>query len=358
MSTNDKRDLTLILVGETNIQGREDPAEAFKHVLPILKSADVLFGHLEAPLTPPSEDPTCPDIPHKEEWRHSGPHTVKAFSEAGYAAVSLASNVMYGRRAILDTVDTLDQAGIKHCGAGGNIEEARRPAVVSCQGVRFGFLSYTSVFWPVGHAAGPASPGVATMKTHTAYQPGRRALEMPGAAPIVVTWPDPQALTALQTDIQTLRGQVDIVVVSIHWGLSSSNQVVDYQREVGRAAIRAGANLVMGHHPHRIQGIEIIDGHPICYSMGNFAFDWHKMHDRNLEGIVIKCRVRDRTLDRITFVPMRRNQDNLVEPLSPSCGPGSEIVAQIRELSAVYGTGFTVVADDGVVIVRPQEEER
>lgn len=349
-SRGDRGDITLLLVGETNVQGREEPQEAFQHVLPLLDSADVLFGHLEAPLTPPSQDPTRPDIPHKNRWRHSDPHTVKAFTRTGFDAVSLASNVMYGRHAVLDTVETLDRAGIEHCGAGRNREEARRPAVVPHPGATFGFLSYTSVFWPVAHAAGRETPGVATMKAHTAYEPGRRALEMPGAPPQVVTWADPGELQALEADVRALSRQADIVVVSIHWGISSSNQVIDYQRQVGAAAVRAGADLVLGHHPHRPQAIEIVEGAPVFYSVGNFAFDWEKMRGRNLEGIAIRCRVRDGGLDEVTFVPVRRNQENLVEPLDPSAGAGRMIVDQVRRLSVPYGTGFTT--GDGSVSLR------
>lgn len=274
---NESDEITLILVGETNIQGRDNPAAAFGHVMPILKSADVLFGHLEGPLTVPSSDPALPDIPHKEGWRHSDPRMVAAFSAAGFAAVGLASNVMYGPRAVLDTVGTLDRAGIGHCGAGRSAEAARQPAMVTSRGVRLGFLSYTSVFWPVGHAAGPHTPGVSTVRAHTAYQPGRRALEMPGSPPTVVTWADPDELQAMRADIGALREQVDIVVASFHWGISSSRQTIDYQREIGRAAVLAGADLVMGHHTHCPQGIEVVGGRPIVYGTGNFAFDWPKM---------------------------------------------------------------------------------
>lgn len=344
--------LCLILVGETNIQERENPVDAFRYVLPMLKSADVLFGHLEAPLTQPSQDPALPDIPHKDGWRHSSSDMVEAFSAAGFAAVSLASNVMYGRQAIWDTIETLDRAGIQHCGAGRNLEEARKPAIVLSRGVRFGFLSYTSVFWPVGHAAGANTPGVATVRAYTAYQPSRRTLEMPGAPPIVITWADPTELQTMEMDIRALRDLVDIVVVSMHWGISSSNQMIDYQREVGQAAIRAGADLVMGHHPHCPQGIEIVEGRPIFYSLGNFAFDWYKMRGRNLEGMLLKCTIRQRILERVAFVPVRRNQENLVEILDPSQEPGNTIVDQVRELSAAYGTTLTTADNEVVVNLR------
>ena len=106
----------------------------------------------------------------------------------------------------------------------------------------------------------------------------------------------------------------------------------------GRAAIEAGASLVMGHHPHRLQAIEICKGQPIFYSLGNFAFDWEKMRGRNQEGILIKCRIRDKMLDRVSFIPVRRNDENLVEPLNPNHAPGRDIVAQLRDLSEPYRT--------------------
>jgi poly-gamma-glutamate synthesis protein (capsule biosynthesis protein) len=172
---------------------------------------------------------------------------------------------------------------------------------------------------------------------------------MPGAPPVVVTWADPGALRAMEADIQSLRHGVDILIVSIHWGLSGSSQVIDYQREVGHAAIRAGADLVLGHHPHRPQGIEILKGRPIFYSTGNFAFDWAKMRGRNLDGILIKCRIRDRVLDKVSFVPVQRNQDNLVAPLAPTLDPGQAIVDQIRELSAAFGTRLSINGQEAIV---------
>jgi poly-gamma-glutamate synthesis protein (capsule biosynthesis protein) len=152
-----------------------------------------------------------------------------------------------------------------------------------------------------------------------------------------------------ETDIQRLGQAVDIVVVSIHWGLSGSSQVIDYQREVGHAAIRAGADLILGHHPHRPQGIEIVNGRPIFYSTGNFGFDWANMRGRNLDGIMIRCDIADRTLDRVAFMPVQRNQDNLVVPLAPTQGPGQAIVNQVRDLCSEYGTQLTVETSQVIV---------
>lgn len=339
----------MILIGDTNIQNRSDPAEAFQHVMPALHSADLLFGQLESPLSTPSSDPEKPDIPHKYIWHHSHPEMVKGLEAAGFAAVSCASNVTYGSQAILNSLSTLDAAGIGHCGAGRNLEEARRPALVERGGVRFGFLSYTSVFWPVGHAAGPDTPGVATIKATTAYQPGPRALEMPGVPPLVITAPDPAELEAMKIDVRRLREEVDFVVASCHWGVSGSSVVTDYQRVIGRAAIEAGADIVIGHHPHVLQEIEIWQGRPIFYSMGNFAFDWERMRNKNLDGLIVYCTIRDRRLADLAFAPVRRNKENLIELLHANRDEGGKIVERVRSLSAGINTEITV--EDEVAII-------
>jgi len=333
-------DATLLIVGDTNLQGRSNPSEAFQHVLPVLQGADVRFGHLEGLLSTPSPDPLAPDIPHKDGWRHSHPGMVTGF--AAFDVLCCASNVSYGASAVLETITTLDAAGIAFCGIGRNVSEARRPATLERQGVRFGFLSYTSVFWPVSHAAGPSTPGVATVRASTAYQPGRRALEMPGAPPLVLTTPDPGELRALGEDVSRLREGVDVLVVSCHWGVSGSFEVADYQRAVGRAAIQAGADVVVGHHPHVVQGVEVYQGKPIFYSLGNFAFDWPKMRGRALDGLLVRCTVTGRALSSVSFVPVRRNQDNLVEVCSPERTVGRATVERVKALSEENGTKFSV----------------
>lgn len=348
--------LTLMLVGDTNLQNRSDPAEAFKYVLPVLREADVLFGQLEGLLAPPSTDLLAPDIPHKIGWCHSDPGMVGGLVAAGFAGVSCASNVAYGTQAILTGLATLEEAGIAHCGIGRNLEEAHRPAIIERLGVRFGFLSYTSIFWPVGHAAGPDTPGVATVKVHTAYQPDRRSLEMPGALPIVITIPDAQARKVMEEDVRRLREQVDILVVSCHWGVSSSEQVADYQRTLGHAVIDAGADVVMGHHPHKVQGIEVYRGKPIFHSLGNFAFDWEKMRHRNLEGLLVQLTIRDKRLAQLSLMPVRRNAENLITVLRPTEPEWREIALRVRDLSAALGAEVSI--DGSEVVVRDIEAAR
>ena len=340
----------ILIAGETNIQDRDDPVSAFAGVRDALKDADIRFCHLEGPLCEPSADTENPDIPHKLTWRHSDPRMVNALLDAGIDAVSCASNVTYPASAALRSSQVLRSAGIPFAGVGANRAEARAPAIVERNGVRLGVLSYTSVFWPSRHAAEDDAPGTSVLRARTAYEPGRRALEMPGAPPEVRTWLDAGEIDGLQDDVRRLAGQVDIVMASCHWGVSSSPEPVEYQRIIARAAIEAGAHVVIGHHPHVIQPIEFHQGRPIFYSLGNFVFDWPKMRDRHKDGMMLRLDIANGQIARIRLAPVMRNAGNQVGMLNPDTGDGARIVARIRELSGNAirldrGTGDLVLTD-------------
>jgi poly-gamma-glutamate synthesis protein (capsule biosynthesis protein) len=338
-------DAILLLVGDTNLQHRADPATAFQHVRPMLDQADIRFAHLEGPLTQSTTASGTPDIPHKPRWLHSDPRMVDGLVAAGIHAVSLASNVTHPRKAGVDTAAVLDRVGIAHAGVGRTLAEARKPAIVERAGVRVGFLSYASVFWPYEHVATETDAGCATLKAHTAYQPGRRTLEMPGAEPTIVTWPDDGELAEMVRDIKALRPNVDVIALSCHWGISSALVPADYQRAIARAAFAAGADLILGHHSHTVQGIEVITGKPVFYSAGNFAFDWTVMQGRHLEGIAVEVLIRDRAVAGWRCRLVRRNPSNDVAPLDPASADGQALIAQIRDLSAAFGTTLTLVGD-------------
>lgn len=323
----------LVIAGETNIQNRENPVSALAGVLPVLEAADLRFLHLEGPLCEPSEDPADPDIPHKERWRHSHPDMVRALTEAGIDAVSCASNVSYPQTAALRSAQVLRQAGVAFAGVGETRAAARRPAIFRHGDLRIGVLSFTTVFWPSRHAADRDTPGTAVIRAGTAYRPGRRALEMPGAPPEVVTWVEPSDAEELQAEIRALKQETDIAILSCHWGVSSSPEPTDYQRQLARLAIDAGIDIVVGHHPHVIQPIEFHNGKPIFYSLGNFAFDWPKMHDRHKDGLMLRFDFDGSERRRIRLVPVMRDADNQVTPLSLSSADGARIVARLKELS-------------------------
>lgn len=174
------------------------------------------------------------------------PEQVSMFQEMGIDAVTLANNhaLDFGRDALLDTCDTLDAAGILRTGAGADLEEAKKPVVVERKGVKIGILGATRVIPETGWAAGKNHPGMLAT-----YDAGI-ALE----------------------EIRRMRAECDYVVVFVHWGIEREETPQEYQRTLGRQYIDAGADLVVGSHPHVLQGIEYHQGKPIVYSLGNFVF--------------------------------------------------------------------------------------
>lgn len=171
---------------------------------------------------------------------------VSLMNEIGVDLVTLANNhaLDFGTDALLDTVSTLDQAGILHVGAGADSEAARQPAIVDVNGVRVGFIGASRVIPVASWTAGASSPGMLT-----AYDPA-----------------------LLVQTIQETRPLCDYLVVLIHWGVERAEMPVDHQTSLSRQCIDAGADLVVGSHPHVLQGIEYYRGKPIVYSLGNFIF--------------------------------------------------------------------------------------
>jgi poly-gamma-glutamate capsule biosynthesis protein CapA/YwtB (metallophosphatase superfamily) len=336
----------LMLCGDVNIQGRDDPREALALVRPALAEADVLFGDLEMALYRP--DAT---IDEKPGWTQSDPGTVAALVDAGFAAVGCANNVVHGAEAIASTLRVLDQRGIAHTGAGEDLAAARAPAIVERAGVRYGFLASTMVYYVRGHAAGPDSPGVAALRCHTAYQPHPRVLEMPGAPAVTRSWPDPAALAGLRADIGALRSRVDVLVAYFHWGVSGMDELAEYQSTVARDAIDHGADLVVGSHAHKPQGVERYNGRAILYGLGNFAFDWVNMRPHRT-GLLARCEVAEGRVGRVAVRPVLRRDDALNQPELVSLdSPGGRAIAdRVVELSRALGTELRVVGDELVVL--------
>jgi len=239
-----------------------------------MNDADVVFSNLETLLGRPKQ-------PHslQQEGFYADPDiVVELLRRANVSAVGLANNVNYGGAAIVNSIAFLDAHGIPHSGAGANLEAARRGAVVERDGRRYGFLQRTSVYWPTDHAADANAAGVAPMPGHTAYEapmyrysPLIPPVNRPGIPPIVITWADRPHLDEFVDDIRHLRSEVDFLVASIHWGLAG--QVLTYMEEIARAAIDAGADVVVGHGPHQILPIAFYRGRPIFYGVGCFSFN-------------------------------------------------------------------------------------
>ena len=332
--TRSDSSVTLLLMGDTNIQHRDDPAAVYENVAATLNAADIAFANLEGPFAGTSADPLVPDIANKEGWQHSAPEMVQALVAAGIDGVGIANNVTYPHQALLRSMSVLDEVGIGYVGGGNDLLEAHRPLIFDRNGTRVGFLQYTTLFWPYGHTATQRSPGIASIRVSTAYMPPEDVLEKPGKEPVIVTSVNAEDQQLMAADIRALRQQVDIVVVSYHWGLSSQRALVDYQPMLAHAAVDAGADIIMGHGPHVFQPIEVFRGKPIFYSLANFAFDWMFFGQRNLDGLLVHAVIDAGEVVRVSAVPVRRDlDDNNPALLDPTRDAGRELYEQLVQLS-------------------------
>lgn len=175
------------------------------------------------------------------------PDYVKILQEMGIDVVTVANNhaLDYGTEALTDTFQTLDDAGIAYVGAGNDLERASRPYVTKIGEKTFGFLAASRVIPEVSWNIDNKQPGM------------------------LCTYDSAELCEA----IRKTKESCDYVVVYVHWGIERENTPQDYQRQLGKAYIDAGADLVIGAHPHVLQGIEYYNGKPIVYSLGNYIFN-------------------------------------------------------------------------------------
>jgi poly-gamma-glutamate capsule biosynthesis protein CapA/YwtB (metallophosphatase superfamily) len=325
--------MTMLIIGDIDIQRRADPTTAFAHIGETLKSADLVYANLEGMLVKP-QGPEI-DIPDKRGWRHPGPEGVRALTAWNIETVGVANNVAYDRANILETLRVLDANGIAHTGGGKNIAEAHRPAIVERKGVKVGFLQYTARWYQdAEQIATETEPGVAKISSRDGVTIDRADVDR------------------VRDDVRRLRPLVDIVVVSHHnrdgatatqfpgnppaprsGGSRDQHVSEEYQKQFARLALDAGADLVYGHGTHTIQGVEIYNGKPILYAIGHSAFD-QPGYETSKDGLVARAVIQKKKIARVSFVPVSRDDHNDVFMLEPSSDEGNRLLEIVRKVSS------------------------
>lgn len=368
-------DVVLYAVGDI-APDREDPASIFQHVAGLLSAGDVAFCQLEAVL---SERGT--PLPQARLACRGRPEVARALKEAGFDVVSFASNhcLDLGYEALLDTIQVLEQEGLFVVGAGTDIERARKPAIVDCRGTRIAFLAYNSIL-PQGYWADIDRPGCAPMRGLTLYEQVEH--DQPGTPCRIHTFPHGDDLRAMMADIADAKSQTDVVVVSMHWGIHFiPAALADYQRDVARAAIDVGADLIVGTHAHILKGIEVYAGKVIFYSLCNFALDlsapqellespqhreieklnpdWkpdpeyptYFMPPDSRKTIIAKCVIAEKRIKRVSFLPAYINKQSQPEILVSADPRFVQVARYVEEISRDQGlqTAYTIEGDEVVV---------
>ena len=367
--------LRILLVGDL-ILDEPEPDSFFDRVRPLLQGGDVVIGHVEVPHTTRGVEASS-DVPAPP----ADPAHLLALGRAGFHAVTLAGNHIFdsGPDGVIDTIATLRGQGIVTAGAGTTLAEARQPAIVERSGGRVGVLSYNCV-GPRDSWAGPKKAGCAYVKVITHYELDHAS---PGGPPRIYTFAEPETLDAMQADIEALAAEVDVVVVALHKGIGHTPAALAmYERQVARAAIDAGAGIVVSHHAHITRGVEVCRGRPVFHGLGNFVtvtralsvganasparLAWAKrrkelfgfepdpdyptypFHPEAKNAIVAACDVDRSGVVRAGFVPCWIQPSGAPEPLADDAR-GRGVARYIEDITARAGLKARFAWEDGIV---------
>ncbi|GGD73940.1 CapA family protein [Paenibacillus nasutitermitis] len=301
---DDGRRITLAFVGDILLAAAVDKLMQkngydypYAKSLPFLTKPDLTAGNLENPITTrgiPAED--------KQFVFKGSPKSLPALKEAGFDIVNLANNhtLDQGVEGLLDTLGHLEEAGMPNVGAGNDDIEAFKPVYLEANGISVAYVGLTRVLPVVSWKAGSNHPGLAESYDST------RGLKA----------------------IKEARKQADIVVVMVHWGIERADNPNADQKRLAHEYIDAGADLVIGSHPHVLQGFETYKGKWISYSLGNFIFNMTKTEKTKDTGVLnAVCSIKGDC--SLKFNPMRAVASQ------PTPLEGEEAKALLKRLSGI-----------------------
>lgn len=254
----------LMLARRVAAAHRDDPAAPLRPYAKRLAGAELTVGNLESTLSTDGEPTQGGDS------FGADPEVLDGLKLAGFDLLSLSNNHVgdYGRAAMLQTFRELAAAKIDYVGAGPDLGRARRPVVITDGAVRIGIIGTESI-------------GETPAATNT--RPGTNRLDMPPrTGPL-----DRRALDRIANDIRGLSERVDLVIVIPHWGTQYTHVAEPSQRTAARAFAEAGADLIIGGHPHWVQGWEPIGEATVVHSLGNFVFDMD-FQTKTREGVFLE----------------------------------------------------------------------
>ncbi len=351
--------------------------ESYDATRALLQAADVTFGQLETSFA--EKGVRLPQARHAVLARPDG---ADALGRAGFDVISMAGNHVldWGNDAFFETKANLERAGMKVVGAGANIAEARTPVSFTMpDGTTVAFLAYSSIL-PHSYWADERRPGCAPMRAHTIYEQIEH--DQPGTPARVHSYPHREDLAAMEDDVRKAKASHDVVIVSHHWGIHFVRAAIaDYQRDVARATIAAGADAILGGHAHILKGCELIDGKPVFYSLCNFATDlkmdpvhaasksfneirvlaeeWEPDFDSlynfpkaSALSMIARLEVADGKLVRAGFLPLHIGRDAVPRVLDRGDAKHAEVVDYMTAVTGEAGLNARYrVADDMVELV-------
>lgn len=273
------KEVTIFFVGDILLDrgvgekiDKNGPDYPYKNIKDILPKADIAFGNLECPITSTG----IPALKRPYYLFKGEPYNAEALKKSGFNILNLANNhtMDYSREGILNTIKSLENNGIKTVGAGEDKTSAHKPLFTEVSGTVTGFLSFLS--FPVeGYIYSDKKPDVARLD-----------------------------LATLADEVKSAKTGCDFLVVSFHWGSEFSNYPTESQKKAAHISIENGADLVIGHHPHVLQGMEFYKDKPIFYSLGNFVFDKQDPVGTD-ETVKLKVKLRHKAINNLEISPIK-----------------------------------------------------
>jgi poly-gamma-glutamate capsule biosynthesis protein CapA/YwtB (metallophosphatase superfamily) len=307
----DAADATCHRVGDP---GKGSFPSSFARVEPLLKQMDFVSVNLETPL--------ADDRARRFGLFRSDPGYAQVMADAGISLANLANNHIFDalEEGLSQTVLHLEKARIKYCGYGQNVEEARAGRTISIKGIRFAFLGYT-------HYCNCRYASIAG--------------SYPGILPL-----DRQLVIE---DIDNAKRNADFVFVNIHWGIEDQPYVQVKSVELAHEFIDIGADAIIGHHPHVPHGIEIYQGKPVLYSLGNFVFGYGS--DLWGDNILVEIVIDKQRIQGLMIYPISGKGDEVRQPEVLTGTRGNAVLGNVARKSALFGTRIEIGNGVGYVAI-------
>jgi poly-gamma-glutamate synthesis protein (capsule biosynthesis protein) len=330
---------------------RDVPAPV-QQVLDRARAADLAIGNFEMPLTRGG-------APVQKLLNiRADPEIAADAPKLGFGVLTLANNhaVDYGWPALAETGQLLRREGLSVIGLGETRDEAAAPWVREISGRRVGVVAF-SCLTPPGMSAGENRPGISAIHIDTSYEidPWYQ-MEEPGDPSVVTIRTQVRAADGIWAEsvVAAAKRACDLLVVTIHWGYGSGEELAEYQAPLGRRLIEAGADVIHGHHPHAIHPIGFHRGKPIFFGLGtligqqvflpapeNVLRLWAGMSP---DGLLAELRFDD-AAPSLTLHPTTLDADRL--PVPAEGAVFERIAERLARLSAPYGA---IVAADGAAL--------
>lgn len=319
-------EISVVIVGDmmfgaelAQIMDREGSLAPFAGVIDTLKNADIAFGILEGVISERGEKDQNKAVTYR-----SKPSTARGLSNAGFDVISLATPHIldYGKEGFLDTLEFLSWYGIKYVGAGRNLSEAKQPIIIDAKGIKIAFLAYyrgfqfDKTFFAKEDQIGPAFP----------------------------------IFEDLEKDVANAKEQSDFVIAFMHWGAKTNgNEITDRQRLYAQKLIDSGANFVIGQKINTLQGVEIYNGNPIFYSLGDFIYGTYAKKEPY--GFMLRLIISDKKLISTEVIPISIS-DAISGSFLPKHIKGEKVQSAIdvlNKLSEELGTAIIIEDDLGII---------